>query len=83
MFKKCASKHPDLLRKFLSLGEMRVCSDARIAFVVAEKGFVMGLYEGDKFDANCLFICKSDDAMRWGLKLFDYFYTKSEKVRYP
>ena len=82
VFKKCTSKHPELLKRFLKFGEMRVCSDARIAFVVAEKGFVMGLYRGDVFDANCLFICKSNDAVQWGLKLFDYFYTKSE-VKYP
>ncbi|AGK62017.1 putative transcriptional regulator [Archaeoglobus sulfaticallidus PM70-1] len=80
VFEKCVSKHPELVQKFIGLGEMRVCSDAKVAFVVAEKGFAMGLYVGDAYDANHIFVCTSDEAVRWGFKLFNNFYSRSRKV---
>ncbi len=80
VFEKCMARHPELILKFAERGKIRVCDSAKVAFVVAEKGFVMGLYIGDVYDANRIYICKSDDAVRWGLKLFNYFYTMSRKA---
>jgi predicted transcriptional regulator len=81
VFEKCMSEHPELVRKFIGLGgEMRVCSNAKVAFVVAEKGFAMGLYAGNVYDANHIYVCTSDEAVQWGLKLFNHFYSVSRKV---
>ena len=81
VFEKCMSEHPELVRKFIDLGgEMRVCSDAKVAFVVAQKGFAMGLYAGNVYDANHVYVCTSDESVRWGLKLFNHFYGKSKVV---
>jgi len=82
VFEKCMSEYPELVRKYIELdGEMRVCSDAKVAFVVAEKGFAMGLYAGNVYDANHVYVCTSDDVVCWGLKLFNHFYSKSTVVK--
>ena len=81
VFEKCVAKHPELVKKFIKLGgEMRICESARMAFIVAERGFVIGLYSGSTYDANRLYVCTNDEAVRWGLKLFDHFYLQSKKV---
>ncbi|MBO8183382.1 MAG: DUF1724 domain-containing protein [Archaeoglobus sp.] len=83
VFEKCMSEHPELVKKFIGLdGEMRVCGDVKVAFVVAEKGFAMGLYAGNVYDANHIYVCTSDEAVCWGLKLFNHFYNKSTVVEY-
>jgi exodeoxyribonuclease VII large subunit len=46
-----------------------------------EKGFAMGLYAGNVYDANRLYVCTSDEAVRWGLKLFNHFYSRSTVVK--
>jgi predicted transcriptional regulator len=81
VFEKCVAKHPELVRKFIELGEIRICDDAKVAFVVAEKGFAMGLYSGNAYDANHIYVCTSDEAVCWGLKLFNYFYGRSKKIK--
>ena len=81
VFEKCVAKHPELVRKFIELGEIRICDDAKVAFVVAVKGFAMGLYSGNAYDANHIYVCTSDEAVCWGLKLFNYFYGRSKKIK--
>lgn len=82
VFEKCMLEYPELVRRFIDLGgEMRVCSDAKVAFVVAQKGFAMGLYAGNIYDANHVYVCTSDEAILWGLKLFNHFYSKSTVVK--
>ena len=81
VFEKCVSAHLELVRRFVGLGgEMRVCDDARIAFVVAQKGFAMGLYAGNVYDANHIYVCFSREAVSWGLRLFEHFYGRPKSI---
>ena len=81
VFNRCKIEHLDLLQRFInSGGKMYIRKDARIAFIVAEKGFAMNLYTSEGYDAINTFICKSEDCLHWGLKLFDYFLKESKAV---
>jgi len=80
IFEKCFAEHLGLLSKFICLGELYVCNDASAAFIVTEKGFAMGLYRDGVYDALNVFMCLSRDAVRWGLRFFDYFKSKARKI---
>ncbi|RLI79245.1 transcriptional regulator [Archaeoglobales archaeon] len=67
------------LNEFLNRGEMFVCKSVKLTFVTAEKGFTMNLYE-NSYDASQILICKTKDAVEWGLKLFSYYLSQSRRV---
>ncbi len=70
------------LNEFLRHGKMYVCDNVRLAFVVSEKGFAMALYKLDGvYDAQNILICRTEDAVRWGLKLFEYYKLRSREVK--
>jgi predicted transcriptional regulator len=67
------------LNKFLRRGEMFVCKNVKLTFVVAEKGFTMNLYR-DSYDASQILICKTKDAVEWGMELFKHYLAQSRKI---
>ncbi|NOY11464.1 MAG: DUF1724 domain-containing protein [Archaeoglobi archaeon] len=77
VLEKSFSVHGDLATEFLKNSELRVVDDARVAFIVAEKGFAIGLYSGDSYDASRMYLSRDGDAIRWGLRLFQHFYEMS------
>ncbi|AEA47864.1 helix-turn-helix transcriptional regulator [Archaeoglobus veneficus] len=80
IFERCKSEHPELLSKFMEYGEIYVCREAKIAFIVAEKGLAISLYKDDYYDVLNIFICRSKDGIEWGLRLFNHFLNNSEKL---
>ena len=80
VFEKCLKRDANLLRRYLELGRMFVGRSEKIAFVVAEKGFVMGLYVKGVYDASNIYVSESGEAVEWGLRLFDHYLANSRKV---
>ncbi len=81
IFKRCKAEHSELLRKFVnSGGKIHTCKEARIAFIVAEKGFTMNLYTSEGYDAANIFVCRNENCIHWGLRLFSHFLESSEEV---
>jgi len=79
VFEKVKKENREELGKFLGRGEMFVCRSVKITFVVAEKGFTMNLYR-NSYDSSQILICKTKDAVEWGLRLFKHYLAQSEKV---
>ncbi|WP_202320675.1 helix-turn-helix transcriptional regulator [Archaeoglobus neptunius] len=70
------------LNEFLKRGKMYVCDNVRLAFVVAERGFALALYRLDGvYDAQNILICRTEDAVRWGLRLFEYYRSISREIK--
>ncbi len=69
------------LDEFLRRGKMYVCDNVRLSFVVAEKGFALALYAGSVYDAQNVLICRMEDAVRWGLRLFEHYRSISKEVK--
>ncbi len=79
VFERVKRESGKYLQEFLSKGEMYVCKDFKLTFVVAEKGFTMNLYQ-DSYDAFRIFINRESDAIDWGLRLFNYYLAQSKRV---
>lgn len=79
VFEKVKGLSERELNEFLKRGEMFVCKNVKLTFVVAEKGFTMNLYR-DSYDASQILVCKTKDAVKWGLELFRHYLTQSRKV---
>ncbi len=82
VFKAVVERAETLLSAYLRRGKMYVCDNVRLAFVVAEKGFALALYKLDGvYDAQSILIDRTEDAGRWGLKLFEYYRLRSREVK--
>ncbi len=79
VFEKVKELSEKELDEFLESGEMFVCKNVKLTFVVAEKGFTMNLYR-DSYDASQILVCKTEDAVEWGMELFKRYLTQSRKV---
>jgi len=79
VFEKVKMLDEKELNEFLKRGEMFVCKNVRLTFVVAEKGFTMNLYQ-DSYDASQILVCKTRDAVEWGKGLFRQYLAQSRKV---
>lgn len=67
------------LDDYLDRGEMFVCDSVKITFIVAEQGFTMNLYS-NSYDSSNILICKTEDAVEWSIKLFNYYLSQSKKI---
>ncbi len=82
VFKAVVERAETLLSEYLRRGEMYVCNNVKLSFVVAERGFALALYRLDgRYDAQNILICRTEDAVRWGLKLFEYYRLRSREVK--
>lgn len=82
VFKAVVERAETLLSAYLRRGKMYICDNVRLAFVVAERGFAMALYKLDgMYDAHNILICRTEDAVRWGLRLFEYYKLRSREVK--
>ncbi len=82
VFKAVVERAETLLSAYLRRGKMYVCDNVRLAFVVAERGFALALYRLDgRYDAQNILICRTEDAVRWGLKLFECYRLRSREVK--
>jgi|GEM_PF-1958538 predicted transcriptional regulator len=79
VFERVRKLNEKELNEFLRRGEMFVCKNVRLTFVVAEKGFTMNLYQ-DSYDASQILICKTKDAVEWGMELFKHYLAQSRKI---
>lgn len=79
VFEKVKTLNEKELNEFLKRGEMFVCKNVRLTFVVAEKGLTMNLYQ-DSYDASQILVCKTKDAVEWGKELFRHYLAQSGKV---
>ena len=79
VFEKVRELNERELNEFLKRGEMFVCKNVKLTFVVAEKGFTMNLYR-NSYDASQILVCKTEEAVKWGLELFRHYLTQSKKV---
>ncbi|WP_456328005.1 helix-turn-helix transcriptional regulator [Archaeoglobus sp.] len=81
VFNLIVRKYREKLSEYLKYGKMYVCGNVRLTFIVAEKGFTMNLYRLDgTYDSTRLLVCKTDEGVKWGLKLFDYYRSKSKVI---
>lgn len=81
VFKIVVEKTSTKLEEYLKHGKMHVCDNVRLAFAVAEKRLVMILYRlNGAYDAQNILVCETKDAVRWGLRLFEYYKSKSRVV---
>ncbi len=81
VFKMVVEKAAAKLEEYLKHGRMYVCDNIRLAFVVAEKGLVMVLYRlNGVYDVQNILVCETKDAVRWGLRLFEYYKLKSSRI---
>jgi len=81
VFCKVKSKYKDQLLEFLKYGKIFICKNAKLTFIVAEKGFTLSLYDlNGAYDPLRILVCRTDDAVKWGLRLFDHYLAQSREV---
>ncbi len=80
VFEKCLRRDGDLLKRFLKRGKMFTCEEAGLALIVAEKGLAMGLYANESYDATSIYVSRSEEAVEWGLKVFEHLFRKAKEV---
>jgi len=83
VFGKVIRECKEQLSEFLKYGKLFVCKNAKLAFIVAEKGFTLSLYNlNGTYDSLRVLICKTDEAVKWGLKLFEHYLAHStDKIK--
>jgi predicted transcriptional regulator len=81
VFCKVKSEYKDQLLEFLKYGRLFICKNAKLTFIVAEKGITLNLYDlNGAYDPLKVLVCKTDEAVKWGLKLFDHYLAQSREV---
>ncbi len=81
VFCKVKSEYKDQLQEFLTYGRLFVCKNARLTFIVAEKGFTLNLYDlNGAYDPLKVLVCITGESVEWGLKLFDHYLAQSKEV---
>jgi len=81
IFDRVKKECKEQLLEFLKYGELFVCKNAKLAFIVAEKGFTLSLYNlNGAYDSLRVLVCKTDEAVKWGLKLFDHYLSHSINI---
>ncbi len=81
IFDRVKRECKEQLLEFLKYGKLFVCKNAKLAFIVAEKGFTLSLYDLDgTYDSLKVLICKTDEGVKWGLKLFEHYMAHSVDI---
>jgi len=82
VFNTIVGKYKEELNEYLKYGRMFICDNVKLTFIVAEKGFTMNLYRLDgTYDSLRLLVCRTDEGVKWGLRLFEYYRSKSRVVK--